>query len=64
MCVIYFPRQMFFYMQRPRFGCRGELHPSHTEMVAQIMNGDGLDVEVNSCGYRWVYEEDLQQILG
>jgi hypothetical protein len=36
------------------------------KMTVSIIKGDSMDLEVQSCGYRWIYKQDhasLQKFL-
>jgi len=58
MCLMYFPLKSLFDILKWIDGTL--THLDDINMKASIMKGQGLDLEVQNCGYRWVYKQDLQ----
>ncbi|CAJ2637836.1 unnamed protein product [Trifolium pratense] len=57
MWLIYFDRELFFsLLSSTGYTVR---HLDDIKMEASITNGQGLHLEVKSCGFRWVFQKQL-----
>ncbi|RHN61937.1 putative TIR domain, winged helix-turn-helix DNA-binding domain-containing protein [Medicago truncatula] len=55
--LAYFTRESFIDLMSDIDSTLGDIR-----MEVLIVDGEGLDVEVKNCGYRWVYKHDLQHL--
>jgi hypothetical protein len=64
MCLIYFPLESFFYILKWI-----DVTLSHLDdfnMKVRVKNSEGMHLQVQNCGYHWVYKQDhatLQKLL-
>ncbi|CAJ2634070.1 unnamed protein product [Trifolium pratense] len=54
LCLIFITRKQLTYLTR-------RLHDI-IELEVSVYSPDGLHFEVKNCGYRWIFQEDLEQL--
>jgi len=64
MWLMYFPRERFLNITRLVDGTLNHVHDFNLTVFTE--NGEGLNLELQNCGYQWVYKQDhasLQKLL-